>query len=42
MKKRMLLAKGLNFAITPDKIPHNDYIFAMELVGSEIMSEANK
>ena len=37
-----MLAKGLNCALTPDKVPHDEYILAMELAGSEIIANANQ
>ena len=37
-----MLAKGLNFAITPDKFLHDDYILMGELIVSEIIMEANR
>ena len=41
-KETALLAKGLNFAITQDKVPHDDYIHVTELAGSEIIMEAKR
>ena len=41
-KETALLAKGLNFAKTLDKVPHDEYILATEVAGSEIIAEANK
>ena len=38
----MLLAKGLNFAITPEKVLHDEYILATQMAGSKITMEANK
>ena len=37
-----MLAKGLICTITPDKVPHDDYIFATEVAGSEIIAEAKR
>ena len=36
------MAKGFNLAITPDKVPHNDYILATKLADRDIISMANK
>ena len=37
-KEMKVLANGLNYAITPDKIPHEDYIVATELAVNGLIS----
>ena len=39
-KETKVLANGLNYAITPDKIPHEDYIVATELAVKSLISSA--
>ena len=39
-KETTVLANGLNYDITPDKMPHEDYIAATELAVKSLISSA--